>query len=340
MAVEEKYLGYELIHGEQGGKIDGFTYWVHVYEGEERLFTEVSLVTGTSAAIHFRNDGGKVQEYLKPITLSKAKARIFMKLFEAGQDYRQNMFPLEEDFPIVKLDNDTIKQKMLTALNNIRRNHPTDYKRILFEVAGFCSLLGIEDKEYLYCAGLLLEEGLITEWDIEGKNINNGGIFINVDGVKAISVERSTRQKIEGDLSEDEYEFDVAISFAGENREIAKSIALILEERGLKVFYDDFEKVSLWGKNLYDHLEHIYTEAARVCIMLLSEQYAEKSWTSHERKSAQARAFRERREYILPIRIDDTKIPGLPETIGYLNYCDFTNEQIADLTIRKLELLS
>ena len=69
---------------------------------------------------------------------------------------------------------------------------------------------------------------------------------------------------------------------------------------GVSVFYDEYEKADLWGKNLYDHLSDVYRKRARFCLMLLSKHYAAKQWTNHERQAAQARAFSENQEYILP----------------------------------------
>ncbi len=45
-------------------------------------------------------------------------------------------------------------------------------------------------------------------------------------------------------------DYDIAISFAGEDREVAASIAEKLKSQGIKVFYDSYEKATLWGKNL------------------------------------------------------------------------------------------
>src|SRR5262249_10775367 len=108
----------------------------------------------------------------------------------------------------------------------------------------------------------------------------------------------------------------VAISFAGEDRKYAESLALSLKHRNLTVFYDRYEKASLWGKNLYTHLSDVYLNQATYCVMLLSKHYATKVWTRHEREAAQARAFQENAEYILPVRLDDTQIPGILPTIG------------------------
>ncbi len=134
---------------------------------------------------------------------------------------------------------------------------------------------------------------------------------------------------------EKKYDFDVALSFAGEDRELADALAEILRQRGLKVFYDKYEKSTLWGKNLYTYLSDVYQEKARYCVMFLSQHYAAKLWTNYEREAAQARAFRENEEYILPVRLDDTKIPGISSTIAYLSWPPETAETISDAIMEK-----
>lgn len=49
-------------------------------------------------------------------------------------------------------------------------------------------------------------------------------------------------------------EYDVALSFAGEDRDYAGQVAEQLVELGVTVFYDRFEQVNLWGKDLAEHL--------------------------------------------------------------------------------------
>jgi len=58
-------------------------------------------------------------------------------------------------------------------------------------------------------------------------------------------------------------DFDVALSFAGEDRAYVEEVASVLREMGLRVFYDKYETVSLWGKDLYTHLREIYFSRAR-----------------------------------------------------------------------------
>jgi hypothetical protein len=132
------------------------------------------------------------------------------------------------------------------------------------------------------------------------------------------------------------YEYDVAISFAGEDRTIAQQIANLLVANGIKVFYDEFEEATLWGEDLYVHLQDVYSVKARFCIMLLSQHYAKKAWTNHERQSAQERAFKESQAYILPVRLDSTSIPGIRDTVGYISLASKTVEDVVNLTLTKL----
>jgi hypothetical protein len=104
----------------------------------------------------------------------------------------------------------------------------------------------------------------------------------------------------------------------------------------VEVFYDKFEEADLWGKDLYSHLSDIYNGKARFTIMFVSETYASKLWTNHERKAAQAKAFTQNSEYILPVRIDDTEIPGMLPTTNYLLASEKTPAQLASLLVDKL----
>ncbi len=131
-------------------------------------------------------------------------------------------------------------------------------------------------------------------------------------------------------------EYDVAISFAGEQRKEARDIAEGLKRAGVKVFFDEYEDAELWGKNLYEHLSEVYKDRAQYCIILVSAAYAKKVWTSHERRSAQARALQESQEYILPVRIDDTQLPGLLPTISYLDFNRYGAEGICQAFLRKI----
>ena len=131
-------------------------------------------------------------------------------------------------------------------------------------------------------------------------------------------------------------EYDVVLSFAGEDRQYAKELADLLKKGKYSVFYDEYEPAKLWGRNLYDYFSSIYKDQARYCVMFLSENYIRKLWTNHERQNAQARAFEENKEYILPVRLDDTEIPGILQTVGYLDLRSMKIEEIYQALVYKL----
>jgi hypothetical protein len=130
--------------------------------------------------------------------------------------------------------------------------------------------------------------------------------------------------------------YDLALSFAGEDRGVAEELNSRLSREGLSVFYDEAERAELWGKDLYTHLSDVYRSKAKYCLMIVSAQYANKLWTNHERKSSQARAFEDSGEYILPLRLDDTEIPGLLPTTGYLDLRKSQLEEVVRLAMAKV----
>lgn len=132
------------------------------------------------------------------------------------------------------------------------------------------------------------------------------------------------------------YKYDIAVSFAGEDRPTVEAFVNALSMYDISVFYDSWEQAKLWGKDLYQYLDLIYQQAARYCIIFVSEHYVRKAWTKHELRSAQARAFQQNSEYILPIKLDDTELPGLPNTIGYIDYRTTPLKDIVDVLSKKI----
>jgi hypothetical protein len=132
------------------------------------------------------------------------------------------------------------------------------------------------------------------------------------------------------------HRFDVAVSFAGPEREYAEELAVRARAAGLEVFYDDFYIEQLWGKDLVAFFDRVFRKEARYCVMFISKEYAARMWCIVERRSALARLAEDGDEYVLPIRIDDTDIDGLPPTIGHISLREHSIEEIADLLSKKL----
>lgn len=133
-----------------------------------------------------------------------------------------------------------------------------------------------------------------------------------------------------------EYEYDVCLSFAGEEREYVEAVAKTLKRHGVTVFYDRYEQVELWGKDLYQHLDHVFRHAAAYCVAFISEAYVAKVWAKLELASAQARDLYEQNEYLLPARFDNTELPGLRPTIGYIDLRRLPPAGLAELIVEKV----
>lgn len=117
----------------------------------------------------------------------------------------------------------------------------------------------------------------------------------------------------------DNYDFDVALSFAGEDRDYVAEMNEALKAAGVKTFLDADYLAETWGEDLVEFFDTIYRKRARFAMLFISRHYAEKTWPRHERRSALARALEERGAYVLPVRLDDTEIEGLRPTLGYLD---------------------
>ena len=130
--------------------------------------------------------------------------------------------------------------------------------------------------------------------------------------------------------------YDVALSFAGEQRPYVEEVAVGLRAAGVSVFYDAFEKAELWGKNLVDHLADVYQKRSRYVVMFISAQYVEKAWPRHERIHAQERSLVAKEEYILPARFDDTEVSGMTSTVAYVDLSKMAPAELVHLILAKL----
>ncbi|MDE2875058.1 MAG: TIR domain-containing protein [Gemmatimonadota bacterium] len=130
--------------------------------------------------------------------------------------------------------------------------------------------------------------------------------------------------------------YQVALSFAGEQRDYVEEVARHLQSRSIAVFYDGFEEVGLWGRSGVEAFHAAFAEQSAYVVMFISEAYVSKAWPSHERRSALSRMIEEEDQYILPVRFDDTRVPGLPADTLYLSAHDYTTAQLATMIAQKL----
>ena len=132
--------------------------------------------------------------------------------------------------------------------------------------------------------------------------------------------------------------YDVALSFAGEQRDYVAKVAGNLQSLNITIFYDRIEEemIRLWGGNLAEDLHDVYENKARFVVMFISKEYVEKAWTTHERRSALSGAIQKKTK-ILPVRFDDTPVPGLPTDVAYLHADGIPPQKLALFAAKKLD---
>jgi len=121
-------------------------------------------------------------------------------------------------------------------------------------------------------------------------------------------------------FSIDDYaHYDVALSYASEDRTTAAQMAELLTRAGLHVFFDDREPAKLLGKELGPELHAIYSKRSTFCVILVSTHYVSKRWPREELKAAvQGMALTRRRDTIIPVKLDSAVLDELPADIAYL----------------------
>ena len=120
---------------------------------------------------------------------------------------------------------------------------------------------------------------------------------------------------------ESDTKYDFALSFSGAQRTQARDLANALKGRGCYVFFDEFETMTIVGKNLVEELYKIYNSESRYCVLLVSEEYKAGPWTNQERRAALDKAINDTEgTYIIPIKIHDVDLPGLSTSIAYLKW--------------------
>jgi hypothetical protein len=174
----------------------------------------------------------------------------------------------------------------------------------------------------------------------EGIKILDKAILYKKSHIELVNLEPSSEKKspIEN-LVKKTNKYDVALSFAGENREYVAQVAKTLKSLGIRVFYDEDQEIDMWGKDLPIHLEIIYGEKSETVVIFGSKYYAEKSYPRHELKAALSKAIKSKKEYILPAKFDESKIPGIPDSTKFIDLRKYTPEKFAEIIIKKLKHL-
>ncbi len=110
------------------------------------------------------------------------------------------------------------------------------------------------------------------------------------------------------------FRFDFGISFAGNDRALARQLRDGLKNAGFAVFYDEDFEHEMIGHDGTLYLRNVYSRECRFCVVLISQAYDKRDWTNLEREAVQARELRGERGILIPVPIEDYQPLWLPET--------------------------
>jgi hypothetical protein len=133
------------------------------------------------------------------------------------------------------------------------------------------------------------------------------------------------------------YPWDVAVSFAGEDREVVEQLKNMLNDSGYTVFYDFDVQHQLWGIDLRAKLADVYANDAQYMLVFLSKHYPEKDWTNFEFEVGKDARTKRTATYLLPVVIDDVTVVGLSSNVGHIDLRRCGVEQLAASLIDKIE---
>lgn len=109
-----------------------------------------------------------------------------------------------------------------------------------------------------------------------------------------------------------EFDFDFAISFAGENRVLARAIKAQLETLDFSVFFDELFEANYLGQAWHKTFMEIFSEKSRFVVCLLDKFHLEKIWPTFERECFVPRVPE---AAVIPVYLDNSSFPGIPKDI-------------------------
>lgn len=83
-------------------------------------------------------------------------------------------------------------------------------------------------------------------------------------------------------MERDNYKYDIALSFAEEDRNIAVALARELGRKGISVYYYPDNIIETAGKQLSQKLTEIYTKDAKYAVVIVSDHYFQKKFAEIE----------------------------------------------------------
>lgn len=139
--------------------------------------------------------------------------------------------------------------------------------------------------------------------------------------------------------------FLVAFSFAGDQRDLVRAVVEAVERQlgPPNVFFDEWFEAYIAGDDADLKLQDIYGQRSVLVVVCVSQRYGEKPWTQAEHRAIRARLMQTQGKgggmAVLPIRVGEGDVPGIPFTSIVPDIRERTPEKAAELIIDRLRII-
>ena len=122
------------------------------------------------------------------------------------------------------------------------------------------------------------------------------------------------------------FEYDVVIAFSAADRSTAEEFARLLAERNIKSSLDELNAPDVGSMQPAAHLAEIFGRKARYYLLLISQSFPHTNWRDVQPLTGPAHG-----SSVLPVRLDDTDLPGLENSTEVKDLRSHSKQDIVDL---------
>lgn len=124
------------------------------------------------------------------------------------------------------------------------------------------------------------------------------------------------------------YKYDIALSYASEQKDYVSSVYKLLEMKGLSVYFAAAHQEELTGADMTKEFYSIFHDQCLLIAAFVSDIYLQKKRPMAEAAIGQMRSREEKRSCLIPVYFGDARLPEFDPDINYLN-ADKPAEEVA-----------
>jgi hypothetical protein len=137
-------------------------------------------------------------------------------------------------------------------------------------------------------------------------------------------------------MSETQFRFDFAVSYASEDTGLVEDIVRYLAEKNVTIYMDRSNQPFIVGKRLEKETDRIYGPLSRFCVPVISKYYIKKYWTRREYRAALREEVKRGDAFILPIMLDDVEFDLIEDDRAYIGLRKVGTLNAAHILFEKL----